>query len=405
MQKFYISIALGLFVFILIPQTIWAETEPVSFVRRSEAAMILLKNAGVEVELGARSKGIYPDIIDGQWYVPHMLKGIEKGILDVSSSGFTYPHRSVSRIEFLKMMSITFGLSTNLSYQYTDINPDSENAKYAGLSWRYNLFSTTDKSTQLQPNMRISHLEAARAIYTLLKAEPSLQSSNGLIPTKIVPTGVVSVKPTLVPLQLISAEGATDTAYKGPGILMSLSTPTSIKNATLKLLTSRRNLASQTRNDLIAAVNEFRAAYKLGPLRANYYLELSGQRHAKDMADRGYFSHYTPEGLSYVDRIRAGGYLDINPDSCSCSQQFDLGGSIDQGPNYLITGNEQCSCDPRFSLGENLAKGQLTVKQVMDDWKNSSSHRINMLRPEFEEIGIGLYEDVWVQQFGRLKFE
>jgi len=405
MQKFYTSIALGLFAFTLIPQIIWAETQPVSYVRRSEAAMILLKNAGIDVELGARTKGIYPDVIDGQWYVPHVLKGIEKGIIEVSSAGFVYPHRSVSRIEFLKMMSVIFGLSTNLPYQYTDIDSNSEQARYAGLSWRYSLFRNTDNPTQLQPNMRISHLAAARAVYTLLKAEPSLQGASGLIPTKIVPTGVVSVKPTLVPLQLVSAEGATDTAYKGPGILMSLSTPTSIKNATLKLLTSRRNLASQTRNDLIAAVNDFRAAYKLGPLRANYYLELSGQRHAKDMANRGYFSHYTPEGLSYVDRIRAGGYLDINPDSCSCPQQFDLGGSIDQGPNYFITGKQQCSCDPRFSLGENLAKGQLTVKQIMEDWKNSPSHRINMLRPEFEEIGIGLYEDVWVQQFGRLKFE
>lgn len=403
MRKSYISITLGLFVFSIIPQMSLAQTQSVSYVKRSEAVMILLKNAGIEVETGTRSNGQYPDIVDGEWYVPHLLKAIEIGILDVAPTGFVYPHRSVSRVEFLKMMSITFGLSTNLPSQYTDVNADEDYAQYAGLSWRYSLFNSNDSATLLHPNLRISHLEAAKAVYTLLRAEPSLQQVGGLIPSKIVPKTVVSVTPTLIPLH--SAAPEENAPYKGPSIFMSLSTPASIKNATLKLLTSRSNLASQTRNDLIEAVNAFRAEYNLGPVRSNYYLEVSGQRHAKDMADRGYFSHYTPEGLSYVDRIRAGGYLDINPSSCSCSQQFDLGGSVSQGPNYLITGNEHCSCEPTFSLGENLAKGQLTVKQVMQDWKDSPSHRINMLRPEFEEIGIGLYEDVWVQQFGRLKFE
>jgi len=367
--------------------------------------MILLKNAGVEVELGTRSNGKYPDVIDGQWYTPHILKGIEKGIITVGDTGFVFPDHSVSRIEFLKMMSIAFHLTTNLPYQYTDIDTQNDEGPYAGLSWRYYLFTDDNSPHLLHPNLRISHVEAAKAVYTLLKAEPSLQGINGLIPAKMVPTGVVTVQPTLIPLHSTATEEDTESLYKKPSIFMSLSTPTSIKNATLKLLTSRTNLASQTRNDLIKAVNDFRTEYNLGPLRSNYYLELSGQRHAKDMAERGYFSHYTPEGLSYVDRIRRSGYLDINPDSCSCSQQFDLGGSLEIGSNYLIKGNEQCSCEPIFSLGENLAKGQLTVKEVMQDWKNSPSHRTNMLRPEFEEIGIGLYEDVWVQQFGRLKFE
>jgi len=405
MQKFYFSLIVGIFLFSSIPQSLRAETEPVSYVKRSEAVMILLKNAGVDVEIGARSNGKYPDIIDGEWYTPHILKGIEKGIITVGDTGFVFPNHSVSRIEFLKMMSIAFHLTIDLPYQYTDITTNDESARYAGLSWRYNLFVDDDQPHLLHPNLRISHLEAARAVYTLLKAEPSLQGANGLIPTKMVPTEIVTVQPTLVPAQPVAIEEDHDSLYKKPSIFMSLSTPTSIKNATLKLLTSRANLASQTRNDLIKAVNDFRAEYNLGPVRSNYYLELSGQKHAKDMAERGYFSHYTPEGLSYVDRIRRSGYLDINPDSCSCSQQFDLGGSLEMGSNYLITGNEHCSCEPIFSLGENLAKGQLTVKQVMQDWKDSPSHRINMLRPEFEEIGIGLYEDVWVQQFGRLKFE
>ncbi len=400
MRKFATSILLGSLVATSIPSWTQAQTASITYVKRSEAAMLLLKNAGVEVDTNIQSKGQYPDIVDGNWYVPHVLKAIEFGILEVAETGFVYPHRSVSRADFLKMMTKAFGLSTDLSYQYTDIDSDSEVARYAGLSWRYSLFDSLDG--KLYPDLRISHLEAAKAVFTLLEAEPSLQPEGGLLPSKAVPTKVVTVKPKLVPLHSAASNEEGSASSKSTGIFLSLSTPTSIKNATMKLLTSRESLASITRNDLIAAVNTFRAQYNLGPLRSNYYLELSGQKHAKDMADRGYFSHYTPEGFSYVDRIRASGYLNSN--ACSCIQQFDHTQTEKQGPNYLISNNQQCSCEPAFSLGENLAKGQLTVKQVMEDWKNSPSHRENMLRPEFNEIGIGLYEDIWVQQFGKLTF-
>lgn len=54
--------------------------------------------------------------------------------------------------------------------------------------------------------------------------------------------------------------------------------------------------------------------------------------------------------------------------------------------------------------GENIAWGQKTPKQVMNAWMNSDGHRANILSRNYENIGIGYYQDengvnYWVQLF------
>lgn len=55
------------------------------------------------------------------------------------------------------------------------------------------------------------------------------------------------------------------------------------------------------------------------------------------------------------------------------------------------------------SSGENIARGQKTAKEVMEDWLNSPAHRANILRPEFTRICIGIHgygdSKYWVQEF------
>lgn len=54
-------------------------------------------------------------------------------------------------------------------------------------------------------------------------------------------------------------------------------------------------------------------------------------------------------------------------------------------------------------LGENLAYGQTTPAEVVEDWMNSEGHRANIISPEFTRIGISVYvyDDVyyWSQEF------
>jgi uncharacterized protein YkwD len=40
-------------------------------------------------------------------------------------------------------------------------------------------------------------------------------------------------------------------------------------------------------------------------------------------------------------------------------------------------------------LGENIAKGQTSIDEVMKDWMNSRGHRENILKPNYNRIGVG----------------
>lgn len=57
-------------------------------------------------------------------------------------------------------------------------------------------------------------------------------------------------------------------------------------------------------------------------------------------------------------------------------------------------------------IGENLAAGQRSPVEVVNDWMDSPCHRENLLNPAFTELGIGIryggrYGYYWVQEFGR----
>ena len=375
---------------------------PITFVKRSEAVTLLLRRAGIPVDANATTEGRYADVIDGDWYVPYLVRGMEMGLIDADThSGLLYPHRSVTRAEFLKMMTITFGTTTDLPHQYTDIPDDAWYRMYVGLSHKYNLFEAHREESALMPALRVSHIEAMHAIQRLQDAEPLLtarlhaqakksaqQSSTSAASKKNVPVEQSTVSPVHYAPQASSAVK-----------------PNEIKNAILKLVKAKKNPAERIKTAIIEAVNKEREAFNLHPLHENPYLERSAQRHAKDMSERQYFSHYTPEGFSYVDRIKAGGYVKSNPDVCHCSQTFNLDGNVLHQNLSSPTNNKQCHCNPRFSLGENIARGQFTPMEVVADWMASESHRRNILRKEFEEIGIGIFGDVWVQNFGSLRFD
>lgn len=55
------------------------------------------------------------------------------------------------------------------------------------------------------------------------------------------------------------------------------------------------------------------------------------------------------------------------------------------------------------SSGENIAQGQQSAEEVVNDWMNSPAHRENILRAEFTTISVGVLgqgaQKVWVQEF------
>lgn len=70
-------------------------------------------------------------------------------------------------------------------------------------------------------------------------------------------------------------------------------------------------------------------------------------------------------------------------------------------------GNEWWTIFSEFKIrgvfGENLAYGQSTATEVVNDWMQSNTHRANILSSSFNKIGIAVYNcdgtNYWVQEF------
>lgn len=142
--------------------------------------------------------------------------------------------------------------------------------------------------------------------------------------------------------------------------------PKSSESLNLNFKTSNIKVDKKAEQDMLFAVNKERVLVGLSPVVFSESLAQVGRDHCKDMFKRGYFSHYTPEGLSPFDRM------------LKASISF----------NYA---------------GENLALApnvQLAMKGLMQ----SKGHRDNILSQNFNKLGIGVidggvYGQMYCQEF------
>ena len=101
------------------------------------------------------------------------------------------------------------------------------------------------------------------------------------------------------------------------------------------------------------------------PVRHSPQLQRIAAAHAQDMARNGFFSHTSSNGDSLAGRARSNGYA-----FCYMS--------------------------------ENIARGQTTVAEVMEDWANSRGHRRNMMNSKASEFGLARAKgDHWVLVLGK----
>ncbi|MFE0786777.1 CAP domain-containing protein [Streptomyces mutabilis] len=118
---------------------------------------------------------------------------------------------------------------------------------------------------------------------------------------------------------------------------------------------------------VLALVNEERAAAGCSPVTANDRLTRAADDYSDVMASSGVMSHTGPDGSTMTTRVEAAGY--------------------------------QWS-----TLGENIARGQADAASVMESWMNSPGHRANILNCSFEELGVGVHfgdgGPWWTQNFG-----
>ncbi len=116
---------------------------------------------------------------------------------------------------------------------------------------------------------------------------------------------------------------------------------------------------------VVALTNAERAKAGCKPLQVDSRLNKSALGHSSDMARRDYFEHDSPEGKDFADREAEAGF----------------------------EGN---------SGGENIAMGQRSAAEVMDDWMHSPGHKRNILDCKFTKIGVGYVPNghYWTQNFG-----
>ena len=119
---------------------------------------------------------------------------------------------------------------------------------------------------------------------------------------------------------------------------------------------------SSLERQVVALVNQERAAYGLSPLTLSADLSDGARLKSQDMRDNRYFDHNSP----------------------TYGTPFEMMGSL--GITYR-------------AAAENIAMGYRTAKAVVDGWMNSPGHRANILSDKYTEIGVGHVDGYWTQWF------
>jgi uncharacterized protein YkwD len=106
--------------------------------------------------------------------------------------------------------------------------------------------------------------------------------------------------------------------------------------------------------------NQLRANRDLPTLKDNGRLRRAAVGHSRSMVASRFFAHTTPAGVTMTDRILRAGYVNRNQ---------------------------------AWSIGENLAWGTgdlATPRGAIAAWLDSPSHRANMLKRSYRELGVGV---------------
>jgi len=185
----------------------------------------------------------------------------------------------------------------------------------------------------------------------------------------------------MLPLRVISDIIGWDAAWDGNNRVARITSVDTARWASTGITIPNRQLTSEELNawieeyhaqggmtffelEVMLLVNLEREFAGLPPLSLNPALMIAARFKSQSMSNIGYFSHESPVYGHFTNIAR---------------QLFDY---------------------PLATMGENIAHGQLTPQEVVNDWMASYEHRLNILHESFTEIGVGFYNGHWTQKFG-----
>lgn len=108
--------------------------------------------------------------------------------------------------------------------------------------------------------------------------------------------------------------------------------------------------------EALKLINQYRRTKGLGEVTLDPILTKIAKTHSRDLAKHDRISHFGSDGSNPWDRVERSGYR------------------------------------PQLAA-ENVGTGQLSIKEVMQGWKDSPGHNKNLLLPDARNIGIALVYD------------
>lgn len=130
--------------------------------------------------------------------------------------------------------------------------------------------------------------------------------------------------------------------------------PQEKKSINLGFQTIEMKIDEVSENKMIDLVNKERLSRGIKALVYDSILRQIGREYSEDMLKRGYFSHYSPEGLTVAER------------------------TLKKEVDFLV-------------VGENLAYAPNT-EAAFKGFMNSQGHRANILSTDYGKIGIGVMD-------------
>lgn len=123
-----------------------------------------------------------------------------------------------------------------------------------------------------------------------------------------------------------------------------------------------RKIEQGEERQIFDITNVIRKRTGLATLKWNGKAAGAAYLHSKEMSDKGYFSHESPEKGTLLDRLTL------------AEVSFEL-------------------------AGENIAQGYMDGIDAVEGWLNSPGHRKNLLENRFTQLGVGVYRNFYTQNF------
>jgi uncharacterized YkwD family protein len=203
--------------------------------------------------------------------------------------------------------------------------------------------------------------------YTLIKSEHEQTV------LKIDQSPIILGNRTMLPLRVSGESFGYNVSWESKSRTVKLSKTSSLqsKNDIFKeypYLSSDEYEPKKAELDVFFLTNKERENVNKEPLALNADLSHVAAKKSLDLYENNYFDHTSPKYGTPFNMLEAFGF------------------------NYHLA-------------GENIAAGQPTGSAVVQAWMDSPGHRENMLKSDFEEIGIGYvkkkdqYRTYWTQLF------